>query len=75
MTKQIKETLMASDYITYVVKKSKIDPSKTIRDHEVFNCPKCKTEAKGVGQHGVQFMCKNCGMIMTVWGDALECTL
>ena len=68
----IKETLMASDYMVYKRKRSKIDPTKHIQELIGIRCPSCKEMANTI-EHGTSRWCAGCGLKMTVWGNALEC--
>lgn len=69
----IKETLMASDYRVYEEPQSRIDPNKTLHVETGIRCPRCKTVLP-VLEHGDSQSCK-CGLSMTVYGNALECTI
>ncbi|MFA5637209.1 MAG: hypothetical protein WC977_15035 [Anaerovoracaceae bacterium] len=67
------EWLTYSDYSFYTEQRSRIDRGRTIRVKGGFHCPHCHRTNPPLN-HGKPFVCQ-CGLQMTLWGNALECVL
>jgi ferredoxin-like protein FixX len=75
----IKETLHHSDYAVHEERRSKIDPERIMSVEIGMKCPGCKTFFKSIDdetgpiEHGNSLECAECGLKMTLWGNALIC--
>ena len=69
----IRERLPAGDYILVKQVGSAIDPLQTLYVEIGIRCPRCKQVLPPL-KHGKSQVCR-CGLIMTLFGGALECEI
>lgn len=65
------ERFMLSDFESHTYKKSKYVKNERILDETHLTCPSCNTKRAPI-EHGCTDKCRNCDLVMCVYGNGLN---
>jgi len=70
----VTEHLRAHEFFVYEVKPSRISPNFSTTVLKGIYCPHCAAGLPAIS-HGQTQVCPTCGLIMTLQGNSLTCTV